>query len=365
MDLTQNEATLTQFVFSFLFINIIILINYLCAKKHTKSKIAWFLPLVFCLYAFWDTDYFSFRQIFYNITDEFRDPLYYYISLISFDSYFVYRLIIWGLALLLFYKTCKRFDLNDNITAYIFAVYFLLTFSFARASLGMAMYFYGLSYLIKPANSNKTFNVIYGVLFVLSSYFGHRSMLPLIVMVPLTFIKLTKGRLFILVLFFPVIVIGIKLILNYFISGPSLDGQLEEFSNAARSYSSMSDFELNWKFKLITILRNSSHYILCIYLLYVFCLKKTSSSVPLHIKRLVTISALISCIALALTVTDIGIASVTSKRYLYMTGIPTCIALSYAVKSKICSFKRLNLLLIVSLIWAEGFFVGKIFSYYI
>lgn len=362
----QNEATSGEFWFSFIFFNIIVFIEYLCARDKEFRRIAWILPLVFCIWAFWDTDYYSFKYIFQHPSPSFRDPLYYYLTFISFDSYSIYRLIIWGGALLLYYKTCSRLELNKNIAAYIFTVFFLLTFSFARASLGMALYFYGLSYLLKPDDYNKNVGYIWGTIFILLSYLGHRSLLPIIAITPFIFIPLTKQRIILILCIIPLIAWASKTFMLYFIyDGSALNGQFSEFSNAVRSYSTIQDFELNWKFKLITIIRNASHYLICIYLLWtIWFNKRTQYDPPTYIMRLITISLFISCIAAALSLADVGIASVTSKRYLYMTGIPLCLALTYLTQEDICDWRNLNLLLVASFIWGNGYFIGKIISHY-
>lgn len=365
MNMFQDEATAGEFWFSFMFFNVAMLVSFICARKKKESVFVWVIALLFCVYAFWDTDYYSFRYIYFHLTSSFRDPLYYYLAYISLGSYSIYRLIIWGVAMLLFYKTCNRFGVSKNLSVYIFVVFFLLTFSFARASLGMTLYFYGLSCLLKPNVNNRRASCFNGIVFICLSYLGHRSMLPLILLTPLAYIHLTKKRVFILGCIFPVIVVAIRLVLQYFIKDNyAMGGQLSEFSDAVRGYATVRDFELNWKFKLITVLRNMSHYVLCLYLLWSVWLKKQSIMIPPYIKGFVTMSVVISIIALALSLSDVGVASVTSKRYLYMTGIPLCISLAYTVQKGLCSWRMLNVLLMVSVLWAEGYFIGKIISHY-
>lgn len=365
MNQVQWEASLWEFLFSFFFFNVILCVSFLCARDCKIRQLPWLLALFFCVFAFWDTDYYSFRYFFYHPVSDFRDPLYYYLTYPAFGIYPIYRLIIWGCALYLFRKTCNRFGVNGNVSAYVFVAFFLLTFSFARASLGMALYFYGLSLLLKPNLLHRVDSYLWGIVFILLSYFGHRSMLPLIVMTPLAFVKITRFRIFLLLCLFPLMIWGIRTIMLYFIDLDSSNGQLGEFSDAVRSYATSGDFVLNWKFALITFLRNASHYLLCAYLLWMVWLKRSYCSVPLYIKRFVTFSIAISCIAVSLSLSDIGVATVTSKRYLYMTGIPLSISLVYLVQEKKCSWRILNLLLIPSYLWAEAFFIGKLFSYYL
>ncbi len=358
----QYEATAGQFIFSFVFFNTIILLTYWNARYIHNRKIGWASILLFCLYAFWDPDYFTFKYIMLASEATFRDPLYYYLTFASFGSYTFYRLIIWGASLLMIWKICQMFNINTSLYSYIFAVFFLLTFSFARASLGMALYFYGLSILLKKGKFN-----ICGILLILSSYFGHRSMLPLIVLTPLVFIKFSRKKLLLLVCLFPIIVATTSLIIHKISDTNSTGEHIDGFSSAVKSYSSIQDFELNWKFKLITIVRNASHYVLCLYVIWQMWFKQIASykkPIPDYINRFAVASIIICCIALALSLSNIGIASVTSKRYLYMSGIPLCICMTYLTQEKMCSWKRLRTLLFISLLWSEGYFIGKYLSYY-
>lgn len=363
-----QEASANEFWFSFIFFNCIVLVAYIIAR-YMKPKLnpVWGLVLIFCLYAFWDTDYFSFRSIFYNIDSDFRDPLYYYLSLISFDSYTLYRLMIWGVSLLLFRKTCVRLALDLNLSIYVFVVFFLLTFSFARASLGMALYFYGLSHLLVRGKlgSNLRFDFVKGIMLIVLSYLGHRSLLLPILMTPFAYVKFSKKTFLIMIFAFPVLVIVVRTIMLNFATGiVSIGGQLEGFSDAARSYASSGDFDLNWKFRLITDLRNGSHYVACAYFAYIKLFKYNRLAFPAWVNGMVMLSILIALFSAAMSLSGVGVASVTSKRFLYMTGIPICLILTYLYQHKLCTWRILSYLLLLALLWGDGYFVGKIISYY-
>ena len=123
--LQQLEATKGQYIFNFILMNLIFLLSYINRNKRRNIAITWLLALVFVVFAYWDTDYFTFRPIFYSPElATFRDPLYYYLSLISVNSYTVFRLIIWGLGLYFFKKTVDRLNISRNIAIYIFVVFF-------------------------------------------------------------------------------------------------------------------------------------------------------------------------------------------------------------------------------------------------
>ena len=53
---------------------------------------------------------------------------------------------------------------------------------------------------------------------------------------------------------------------------------------------------------------------------------------------------------------------VIGYRYLYMTGIPICIIITYMYQTKLLSDKALKFILLPSLLYAELFIFGKILT---
>lgn len=363
--LLQEEATQNQYIFNFVLMNLIFVVAYVNRKKKVPEFITWLLLIVFVLYAYWDTDYFSFRYNFYTSLEGFRDPLYYYLSLLSFKSYTIFRLLIWGTALLLFYKTSRRFNLPSNYTAFIFAIFFLLTFSYARVSLGMALYFYGLSLILRPIRGKELNNLLWGIIIIASSYFGHRSMSVLILLTPLIFIKLNRKTLFLMVL----AGIAFSSIAGILLSGfadesISVDPQFNAISDAANQYA-VKDIvvEYNWKFTLIRNLRNYSIIIMLLYIVWKAVFTNAKVAMPNSIKRLIYLCCGILIIAVSfMSIPGLG-AEIIGYRFLYMLGIPLCIIFTYMCNQGITKPKIAIILLIPALLYAEGFIFGKILSF--
>lgn len=362
--LMQEEATQNQYIINFVLMNFVFLIAYLNKDKCYRVMFTWFMILIFCLYAFWDTDYFSFRYIFHTELKGFRDPLYYYLGEVSFGSYTIFRLLIWGTALYLFKKTIDRFKISSNIAAYIFAVFFLLTFSYARVSLGMAMYFYGLSYLIKLPQKDRFWSIVWGLLFIGCSYYGHRSLVALILLTPLAFIKLNKKS------FFAITIVGIlasslaATLLSDLITGSLILGNdFGGAGEAAEQYANIEmEMEYNWKFTLMRYLRFSSFYIAIAYFIWKIAFSDDSKHIPNSIKRLTTISLGILIFAVSFMVLPSWGAEIIGYRYLYMLGIPVCIIMSYIASNKLCKPRTVSLLLLLAFLYSEGFIFGKIIS---
>lgn len=363
--LQQNEATQNQYIFNFVLMNIIFIFTYIFRNNKRNTYVTWFLVLIFVLFAYWDTDYFSFRRIFYSPElKDFRDPLYYYLSFISFHSYTIFRLIIWGTGLLLFKKTISRFGISSNIAIYIFSIFFLLTYSYARVSFGMAMYFYGLSYIIIPNKKSKTKSKIWGLIFVCCSFLGHRSMAALIALTPICMIKLDKKRFIIIALLgVAICVVTAKLLTGLMTGSIELSDSLGAAGEAAEQYASIGVImEYNWKFALMRNLRFYSFYIACAYITWKVAFSSASYIVSPSIKQLSTYCLGILIFAASFLTTPTWGADIIGYRYLYMLGIPLCIILSY-MNDRRYTKQRTNIILILpAFLYAEGFILGKILS---
>lgn len=363
--LMQEEATLNQYIISFVLMNVVFFIAYLNKDKGYRVMFTWFMILIFCLYAFWDTDYFTFRYIFHTELKGFRDPLYYYLGEVSFGSYTIFRLLIWGTALYLFKKTIDRFKISPNIAAYIFAIFFLLTFSYARASLGMAMYFYGLSYLIKLPQRDRFWSIVWGVLFICCSYYGHRSLMALILLTPLAFIKLNKKS-FITIAIIGALASGLAAtLLADIISGTiMLSDDFGAAGEAAEKYANIDvEIEYNWKYTLMRNLRFYSFYAAIAYIVWKIVFSNESTQISDSIKRLATICLGILIFAISFMVLPSWGAEAIGYRYLYMLGIPVCIIMSYIASNKLCKPRTVSLLLLLAFLYSEGFIFGKILSF--
>lgn len=363
----QTDPSLNNYITCFVLFNSVLIISYIYARNDKPKIIVWILALIFCLFAKWEQDYFAFRIRFLSERfRDWRDPAYYYIAQISGSSYILFRFFIWGSALLFFKKTCKRFQLSSNLAIYVLVVLYLLTFSYPRAILAMSIYFYGLSYIVKPTRLPRTINFLVGFGIIISSYVFHRSLLPLICLSPLAFFRLTKANFICMMLLLPIGAFALKNILFLAMEGELTQSEsLEAFSESAQLYSSRGgNVSYNWKFALILNLRTISIYVVYVYLLWKFIFSKYRIVIHNYIKQYMVICSCIIAIALIFfEFVDIGATGLLGRRYLYMVGIPLAVLLTYAYQYRLCNWKTLNLLLVLSLMYVEGVLIGKILSY--
>lgn len=364
--LYQTEATQIQYIFCFILVNLIILITYRYKYVQKSVAISWLLILIYCLFAFWDPDYFTFRRRFYTTLEDFRDPLYYFISFVSFDSYTLFRLIIWGVALYLFYKIIKINAIPHNTILFIFSVSTLALFSQMRCSLGLAMYCYGLSLLmINKRKRIKTY--LLGIMLICVSYYGHRSMILPIVLTPMIYMKPNKFN--IIAVIFLLIFIGrlSGMFLSNVNSGAiSVDvhSGLTGSVDALEHYASKESVVIsNWKYTLTLFFRRHSFTLMYIYCLWICFFSKQCNYVPYTMKQLMFIvSALFITGISFLYVGNLG-ANVIGERLLFYTSIPLCIILTCLRTLRLCKSWMFYISLLPAILFVELFILGKIISF--
>lgn len=202
--LERINPDLNSIILSFVLFNLALLFAYRGNKNNRGAGLTLASILLFCVFAFWSSDYSSYMfRFFYFGLKDYEEPFYYYLSRLCFNNYYLYRFMIWGLATTLMCLTLSKLDIERNTYLFIFTIFFLMTFSYARSSLAMASYCYGISFFIAWNKSIK--NVFLGVLFVLLSYFFHRSFLPVIAFTPFLIIPLNKKTLFLMIATVPVL----------------------------------------------------------------------------------------------------------------------------------------------------------------
>ena len=341
--------------------NICLISGYLNRNRTVKQYAPWILTILFCLYAFWDQDYFNFAEDFYDGLKEFRDYLYLPLSYISLGSYVIFRLFIWGLALLLYYKTSNRFKIKPNISIFVFIFFFLLTFSYARVSLGMASYFYGLSFILIHRKESLSYRLLCAISLFIFALMAHRSIIFLIVLTPLCFIRVSKFTIIISLTLIPILIYSLNYIIGIVIGGAlSSDSGV---SKAATQYASYVDEqEMNWKYKLVTYTHYIGFYFGLISVLYKIYFCKLKYMVPKVILQLVPLIIIVQLISFCLiNATAFGLW-IIGYRFLYMTGIPLCLIIGRMYQDQILNKKWLRFIFLWPFLYSEGFIIGKILS---
>ena len=200
-------------------------------RSSRPAKWAVLFVLVFCVFAFWDTDYFHYFNWFYYQRDsEFSQSIekIYILIADTVGDYNLFRLIVWGSSIYLCGQLSKRLQLPLGLFFLILAGCFLTKFSYGRVTLAIAITFFGLCVFISNPNKNrKNLSRIVGLIIILSAFFFHKSALfgIGICIISLLFYSIGKSKLILLIIAYPAVIV----ISGYFI------GQLLTYVGGADS----------------------------------------------------------------------------------------------------------------------------------
>lgn len=259
--------------------------------NNSKDKILtpiFFLLILYAVTAFNNGDFYhyipwvKFADVNWNIDPTNNVEIaYQYISSAIDGNYTLFRLIVWGGAATLIALTARRLNINPSLTLFLVLALFGHYFSYARATLAMSVYFYGLSFfIIRDYGIKKIINFIIGIALILFSIFFHRSMYILVALTPLLlFPKLYSGNKRILLysilgigIFLFILLLGSSVLVQF---GLDFFAEDEAMLNKIATYSDREISELGFSGILRKILENAFKCIMMIIILASFSKKKT------------------------------------------------------------------------------------------
>ena len=144
-------------------------------------------------------DFFHFYEVIknYDFTPEawnYGEPIYGKIAKLTGRNYLLTRIIVWGGAYVLYCKTAKNFGIPVYQAAVILFICYPLTFSYARVTMAMACYFYGLSTLLSLKHDIRGIKAIIAILFIALSNAFHNSAIILVLLTPFVFLQITLKK---------------------------------------------------------------------------------------------------------------------------------------------------------------------------
>ena len=184
-------------VFYFAFNKYLVICKYSNVKQNVPVKKIIFLIGFFLVTHCMHGDFFFMmervQRDFCFIKDAYNvgEPIYVDIAKFVNRNYFLFRVIVWGGAFYLFLQTAKRLKIQLTIAVLVLFIIYSVTFAYARATLAMAIYFYGLSYLC-ISYKNIIVSYILGVFIILLATPFHSSAFVMIAMTLVVFIPLKK-----------------------------------------------------------------------------------------------------------------------------------------------------------------------------
>lgn len=314
-----------------------------------KSKI-----LIFCIALYSITDYedMDFYYYYLYLKDLYRynistvENIYTKIAYLSNYDYYIFRTIIWGYASVFLYYTVKLNKFNLEHTLYTFFVLFIGTFAFARASLGLAILYFGYC-LYHQGKKNMR---LIGIFCIISSLLFHRTMILPALVALLPELKWNKKKIILTLVFIPFIVSIINIFIKDYL-------ELIVFSDTATS--NKVDFYLNNQNQLSQlsfvglcqyVMEYSIFYFPMIFSVWGLYFKNKSEIGNCKVEiDLFQISFILLVISIAFEFIDLS-TTVLAYRIRYMTAIPLCILFSSLVDKKIIGFKPYVIVMMIGII---------------
>lgn len=302
-----------------------------------RVKVTVLLSFLFCLFSFWGADWFGYLSYFKwaksgGIEHVPMESFYLWLVDKVCTDYLQFRMIVWGLALILFIFTLRRLRLNLGLALFFFCSIYLIYFSYARASLAMSLLFAGYSLLWEHNRKVALKNKLIGLSLIGLSFFCHKSSALGIAAVVGAIIVKKWGRngVIIVLLAFPLLVFAMQFFLQDLFGTivSDEDSTLGQYAQVGANYmDKQSGFSGIGTFIQKNILEHCTYYILAL-----CCYKeiKTPSveyGVPIKSMMVLLFVLVITALIFAF---DLGVNTKTIfGRYLRYAHIPACIVLTY------------------------------------
>lgn len=350
------ESSIFQNIYCLAFYLVVITFAYngnLNSKLRTcyqaNLKIFMFLScLIFALTYFADSDYFHYKSLLNDIEanrlSASIEDIYISLAKCVNYNYILFRLFIWGSALFIFCKTASINKININHVLYLLFVVYIAIFSYARATLGMSILFFGLSFYI---NSKSLLKKSIGIVILICSYFFHHSLIIAIILALLSIpFKLTYRNLAILVFIASLVAISIVNVFNYVFTNPIVN---EYLMNKLTYYTSETYNESNLTTlgKLKFLLETLS-FLVPVYISTISILKNNINNLKnFRLENILNNTALF-IVTLSIVLSFLPLATnVFAYRIRYMAFIPICIVITSLVDKKIVTLKNYKICLCI------------------
>jgi len=310
--------------------------------------------IVFSLFYCINSDYFNYRMVVGNpikyFTEGTIEVTTFAIATFVDGNYELFRLIIWGSAILFYFLTSKILKLNSFFALLLWFVFFNGIIFYARATLAMAIFFLGAAIMIR--RKKNIFTLIIGAAIMISSLFFHREMMVAVGLSPIMFIKISKKNYKILLI--TVLVVAIPATF-FIINNPSLLTDLTNNDTYADRFNSYQDEMAagTWGGQNILgyialFLRYIIYYWMIIVISRVFLRNKETDDETFEMMRKIfqLASAVIVVASVFLLVFGYG---VFFYRIIYISAIPMSLLISYLYSVRKIKKQTVTVLLSFSL----------------
>ena len=307
-------------------------------------QFALFLCLIFYLFPMAGSDFYSYKEIVETsgYTDISTIPQYYlhyekaYYAIINIvhNNYFLFRLVVWGGSLLLYWQTAKRLELDKSSFVFYLCICVVQLTAVSRVCLAYAIAFFGFSLLVKPKKRKGSiiFSFIIGVSLIGASILFHRSAIFLLAILPLSLINFNKQTFWLFALAFPVIVVVISSnLFDFILSYDQTDESLLDASTASFYLETDNNRVIGIGQSIDFFFKYASHVVL-IYMIVCGILNKKYQEWPSVIQKFANATLLINFLALAVLLAPGAATFKTFERLMGFSYVPQSFMLAYLLK---------------------------------
>ena len=314
-------------------------INALYSKDLKGEKLLFFIILIFAVTAWYAGDFFGYKKNVEEYTPGMQhfhlEKVYEFIILFTQKNYLLFRIIVWGGALTLFYSTSKACKVNPLLSLFYMFLLYATIFSYARASLAMAIYYFGVVVFSNGQKKRLFLLIVIGLLLIICSYFFHKSMLLMILIFVFYFVPITRKTIIPSIIFVTLIGYEVDLLMNSFqgllmsLDDIDLSERIEYNIEMADSREQINATLYGW---IAIILQYFPFYVPFVMISFIM-LQKRSGNIPMTMKGLYRIT--FATVVASTTMLLFSSQSLTYfYRYLYMSFIPLTLLTIYLLRNR-------------------------------
>lgn len=335
------EASFSDLLFcsSLYFVSLLLL--YKAYLKKPVSRIRVFLAIIAfataCVFNYISGDYYHYKAWFeiYSIIAKSNIEDVYSIIASYTSSYSVFRMIVWGGALLLFLYTCKLVKIDFALLFFIFVSRYFIVFSYARVSLCMAICFCGFAMMSQLWEKKFLMGLLGVAVMGLSVYFHKTGVMAIgICLLSVLILKQNRINIVLLIILLPLLIYLISSFVNLYQEAEfsetsiMIEGGQRYLEGGASRYSSFTK-------NVVDIIWRIPYFVLMV--IYIKMIHADMfNTMPVYIRLFANASVLSVLISFLFLIVP-GINSfVLYYRLINFAMIPSVIFVTYCYTNNIC-----------------------------
>lgn len=306
---------------------------------------ALFLCLIYYLFPMGGTDFYVYKEWVETAgyTDISSIPQYFlhyekpYYVITNFvnNNYFLFRLVVWGGSLFLYWQTAKRLKIDKSTFVFYLSICIVPLTATSRVSLAYALAYYGFSFLAQPITRkvSNLFSFILGSSIILFSLLFHRSAIFLLAILPLSLFNFNKKTIWLFALAIPTLVVmAYTHLFDFIFNFEQTDTSL--FDSETAMYYLGSDIKrvIGWGQRIEFSMKYGSHIAMVI-LIVKSILNNSYKVWPKHVQKFANATLYITVLASALLLAPGATTYKTFERLIDFAYVPQSFLLAYLLKT--------------------------------